>query len=148
MSRPDSNRKAPGTKRKPRASDAVDAFLAAHPPATRRLMEKARAKIKALVPSANEGVRTGWGLLGFSAPRYFAFLAWSKGEVRLGFDQGVLLDDDWRLLEGSGTQVRSILLRSPDDLEHQGVTALIAQAADLAGTRRPSVRLKSLLERG
>jgi hypothetical protein len=37
---------------------------------------------------------------------------------------------------GSGTQVRSIVLRSPVDLEHPGVRPLIAQAAELAGTHR------------
>src|SRR5687767_6850897 len=121
-----------GTGGKRAATDAIEAFVTSHPPALRPLMVAARARIKALVPTATEAVRVGWGLLGFSAPRYFAFVVAAQGEVRIGFEHGILLDDEWGLLEGTGTQVRSIRLRRIEDLEREGIAPLITQAADLA----------------
>src|SRR5687767_13694241 len=100
--------------------DEIETFLGSQPPALRRLMKAARATIKILVPSAAEGVRVGWWLLGFSAPRYFAFVAPAEDEVRIGFEHGVLLDDQWGLLEGTGSQVRWIRVRRIEDLEREG----------------------------
>ena len=113
----------------------VETFLTSVAPDQRRLLMAARALIKNLVPSAVERVRVGWGLLGFSAPRYFAFVVASNGAVRLGFEHGILLDDQWGLLQGTGTQVRWIETGRVEDLEAGGVGALICQAAELA--RRP-----------
>lgn len=135
----------------------VAAFLRQLPRAQRDLLLAARARIQQLVPSATEAVRAGWGLLGFSAPRYFAFLAPpparapSRGRkpppspelspsaeelVRLGFEQGVLLEDPWGLLVGAGTQVRFIPLAQASDLARPGVDALVLQAAELARRSR------------
>ena len=134
---------SPGKTRRPARGPAeVTAFLRQLPRAERELALAARDRIRQLVPSATEAVRAGWGLLGFSAPRYFAFLApapaaaHAAGELlRLGFEQGVLLEDPWGLLVGAGTQVRFIPLAEVSDLARPGVDALLLQAAELA--RRP-----------
>lgn len=120
---------------------AVLGLLANHGAATSRTFAAARAKLMAVAPGAREAVRPGWGLLGFSAPRYFAFLAPQKdGTVRLGFEHGVVLDDQWGLLEGRGTQVRWITLRRPSEVARPGVVGLILQAVELASTacKRPA----------
>lgn len=115
---------------------AIDAFVASVPATLRPVFVAARAQIKGLVPAVVERVRPGWGLLGFSAPRYFAFLAPGAQGVRLGFEHGVGLDDNWNLLRDEGSQVRSIYLRSVQDVEHVGVQALILQAEELSKRRR------------
>lgn len=116
------------------AKDApeVSAFVAAVPASLRPVFVAARARIKMLVPHAVERVRPGWGLLGFSATKYFAFLAPCPQSIRLGFEHGVLLDDSWGLLRDAGSQVRSVYLGSLEDVAHVGVAALILQAEDLS----------------
>ncbi len=113
----------------------VSAFVAAVPTTLRPVFVAARARIKMLVPHAVERVRPGWGLLGFSAPKYFAFLAPSTQGIRLGFEHGVLLDDSWGLLRDTGSQVRSVYLNSLEAVEHAGVAALILQAEELSNGR-------------
>jgi hypothetical protein len=97
------------------------------------------------VPAAEERVRPGWRLLGFAAPRYFAFVAPQADHVRVGFEHGVLLDDQSGLLEGDGTQVRHVSVRTLALLQRPAFAALVLEAASLpsprgAGSRRPSGR--------
>ena len=48
----------------------------------------------------------------------------------------MLLNNDAGLLEGTGTQVRYVTIREPEDLREQELTALIAEAAVVATTVR------------
>ena len=111
-------------------------LLSSYPPAVRRLAVSARALIAKAVPQAVQRVRVGWKLLGFSAPNYFACVAPDQDRVRIGFAHGVVLDDGGTgLLEGTGTQMRWIVLRRSSDLKRAGITPLVIQAAELVPPR-------------
>jgi hypothetical protein len=108
----------------------VGALLAAATPSVREVAEAARQLVLAAVPGVEERVRPGWGLIGYDAPRYFAFVYPGAQEVRVGFEWGVALDDPSGLLEGAGTQVRWVTLRRLSDVCRPALRDLIRQAVD------------------
>lgn len=55
-------------------------------------------------------------------------------EVRLGFEYGVLLNDQAQL-EGDGSQVRHVSVRSLDAIDPAQLSPLIAEAAMVAMAR-------------
>ena len=99
----------------PFRGDSIEGLLAACEPKVRRVAGAARKRILGIVPDATEKLRRGWGLIGYSAPAYFAFIAPGPDEVRIGFEWGVMLPDPKRLLEGSGSQVRHVTIRTTKD---------------------------------
>src|SRR5262245_4887799 len=99
--------------RKPRT---IAELLSAYGPRVRRLSEVARRQVQTVVPGATEKLRPGWRLIGYDAPAYFAFIAPMRDGVRIGFEWGVLLRDQERVLEGDGRQLRSVTIRSAADL--------------------------------
>lgn len=111
---------------------SIDELVAPFGPTTRALVEQARRVVKRTVPTADERLRAGWGLIGYAAPRYFAFLLPVPDGVRLGFEWGVRLEDPQRLLRGEGRQVRYVELRTKRALESASVRALLRQAASLS----------------
>lgn len=96
---------------------------------TRTTLQASRKGIVKAVPAAVERFRSGWGLLGYNAPSYFAFLFADENDVRLGFEWGVGLTDPMGLLEGSGRRVRHITLRSASDITRPEIAALLQDAA-------------------
>lgn len=126
--------------RPPRAR-SIDELIAWQPAAVGRLLEAARRRIHAAVPMAIERLRPGWGLIGYQAPAYFAFLQPMPDHVRLGFELGVELADPAGLLEGADLrQVRYLVVREPAALRVPALTDLLREAATLpprrAGSRR------------
>jgi hypothetical protein len=116
---------------------SIDELLAPFPPEVRALAQAARARVTTLVPHAVERLRPGWGLIGYQAPRYFAFVMPVKTGVRLGFEWGVRLDDPEQFLEGDGSQVRFVTLTRPSHLRRQALADLIRQAAAFRAPPRP-----------
>ncbi len=104
-------------------------------PSVRRVVEAARRRILATVPGATERLRAGWGILGYDAPRYFAFVAPMADHVRIGFERGVLLPDPAGILEGTGTQVRHVVVRHVADLRRPALAALLREAAAMRAAR-------------
>ncbi len=116
--------------------DSTEELLAGCDARTRRLVVAARKAIAAAVPEAVERFRPGWGLIGYNAPAYFAFIHAEPGRVRIGFEWGVALPDPAGMLEGDGRQVRHVTLRSPADLRRAEFLELLRAAA----TARPPGR--------
>jgi hypothetical protein len=115
----------------------VDELFGGALPAQRRLLEAARARIFELVPEVVEKARSGWKLLGYNAPSYFAYLGVvDESDVRLGFEWGVMLSDPARLLEGEGKQVRHVTLFRKEQLRARPLADLIRAAAALRPPRR------------
>ena len=112
----------------PRAH-SIDELLMMCDPRARKLAEAARRRIVAVVPHATERLRAGWGLIGYNAPAYFAFIVPGPDHVRIGFEWGVELPDPSGLLEGSGKQVRYVTVRSVQDLRNPALAALRTAAA-------------------
>ena len=78
---------------------------------------------------ATEKLRSGWGLIGYNAPTYFAFLVANERTVRLGFEWGVDLVDRLGLLEGDGRQVRHVTIHAERDIKRAAVVELLREAA-------------------
>jgi hypothetical protein len=96
---------------------------------TRRVLLCAREGVLTAVPNATERFRSGWGLIGYNAPTYFAFLVADERAVRLGFEWGTALADPLGLLEGDGRQVRYVTIHTEQDIQRAGVVALLREAA-------------------
>lgn len=124
---------------KPSDSVTPEAFLAGYPTDVRDTANALRQLVKASVPDLQEQVRLGWQLIGYRVPdgarsRYFCFIAPLADSVRLGFEYGVLLVDQAQL-EGNGSQVRYVSVRSPEAIDAALLSPLIAEAAMVAITR-------------
>jgi hypothetical protein len=74
-------------------AESIDDLLSVCEPHVRRLAEGARKRILEVVPNATEKPRPGWGLIGYNAPAYFAFIVAAPDRVRIGFEWGVMLPD-------------------------------------------------------
>jgi hypothetical protein len=97
--------------------------------------------IRQAVPNLREAVYPGWKLIGYrqidqGRGRYFCFIAPLADEVRLGFEYGVLMNDPYQLLRGTGTQVRYIPIRTMAEIQPAALVFMIAEAADVAAHRR------------
>jgi hypothetical protein len=126
----------------PRA-ESIDDLLAVCEPRVRRLAEGARKRILAVVPNATEKLRPGWGLIGYNAPAYFAFIVAASDRVRIGFEWGSMLPDPKGVLEGDGSQVRYFTVRTAAALRSPVLSALLRAAAAV----RPPPRVPRLLGR-
>lgn len=112
----------------------INAFLAKYSPEVGAQLSAARSHLRALLPRGHELVYDNYNALvfGFSpterTPDAFLSVAGYPRWVTLFFLRGVNLHDPNGLLQGSGSQVRSIRLRSAQQLMEPEVQALIAQA--------------------
>jgi hypothetical protein len=119
-----------------------EAFLTSYSSNVQSIANALRQLVKATVPRVEERVAPGWQLIGYrvldgARSRYFCFVAPLADEVRLGFEYGVLLGDQAQL-EGDGSQVRYVSIRSLDTIDPERLSLLIAEAAMVAiarGTR-------------
>ena len=123
----------------PFRADSIEDLLAACSPATRRLAAAARRRILHVVPGSVEKLRPGWGLIGYNAPAYFAFIAPGPDGLRIGFEWGVMLSDPTQLLEGTGSQVRYVPIGSARDLASPAFAELLREAAAI----RPPPRARA-----
>lgn len=122
-----------------RDTTTPEAFLASYSPAVQAITNALRQLVEAIVPEVQERVALGWQLIGYRVPdgsrsRYFCFIAPLAHEVRLGFEYGVLLSNQSQL-EGEGSQVRYISVRSLDEIDGARLSPLIAEAAMVALSR-------------
>lgn len=127
----------PSTKQ--RDTVTPEAFLGSYSPEVQAIANALRELVKATVPEVQERVALGWQLIGYRVPdgsrsRYFCFVAPLAHEVRLGFEYGVLLSDQAQV-EGEGSQVRYVALRSLDAIDPARLRPLIAEAAMVALSR-------------
>src|SRR5262245_60176359 len=112
----------------------IKSFLAKYSPEVRAQLQRARAHLRKMFPKGHELVYDNYNALvfGFSSTERtsdaFLSVAGYPRWVNLFFLRGVDLKDPKRLLQGAGTQVRSIRLQSTEQLLEPAVQALIAQA--------------------
>lgn len=78
---------------------------------------KLRDLVLAEAPSAVEGVRARWKVLGFNLDRYFCAIAPQRDHARLLFEYGVELADPEGKLLGSGSQVRYLSFSSQEAID-------------------------------
>lgn len=118
----------------------AETFLAIYPREVQALAQALRRLVVQSVPGAREAVRAGWRLIGYRVPdgprsHYFGFIAPLADSVRLGFEYGVRLTEQAGL-EGDGSQVRFVTVRTRADIDEARLAPLIAEAALIAATWR------------
>ena len=120
-----------------------DALLAPYSPRHQAVANELRRLVKRAVPDAVERVRPGWGLIGYDVPvgrrtKYFAWVWLQPEHVHLGFQNGVLMDDPNRLLQGAGItkNVRWLTLDSLADIRPAVFEPLVREAARVASMTR------------
>jgi hypothetical protein len=118
----------------PSPSSQLTAFINCYPPEMARAFKAARKKMRTLIPRGYElvydnynGLGIGYGPNERSPGAVISILAYPRW-ITLFFLYGARLDDPKRLLEGSGSRVRSIRLKSPDDLDDPDIKLLLLQA--------------------
>jgi hypothetical protein len=116
-------------------------FLAKYDPAVATIARAALARLRKRLPGATEVVYDNYNALavGFgpgdrASDAIFSIAVYPRW-VSLFFLQGVRLKDPTKLLKGSGTRVRHIVLCEARDIGSADVDALIAAA--LAAAIRP-----------
>ncbi len=115
----------------------VDQFLKKYPSKTGKLASALRTLIKKTIPNIAEAVYPGWKLIGYRIQterrsHYFCFIAPFDEFIHLGFENGTMLTDNHKLLNGTGKQVRHIVIRSSADIKRAHLSPLIAEAAMIA----------------
>ena len=111
------------------------AFIAKFTPAMARDIRACRRRMRALVPRGYElvydnynALGIGYGTAAVGSHAILSIVAYPR-YIRLFFLQGIdALKDPEGLLEGQGSQVRSIRLASPADLDRAAIRRLIDQA--------------------
>jgi hypothetical protein len=118
----------------------VEVFLERYPPAIRDTGLRLRELIQVAVPEAAEGVRSGWSWIGYGLPdrrakRTFAWIGPEKKHIHLGFQNGVLLADPDRLLQGADErlkQFRYFTFAPEIDVDEELIIDFLRRSADLA----------------
>jgi hypothetical protein len=116
-------------------------FLAKYDPAVATIARAALARLRKRLPGATEIVYDNYNALavgfgpGDRTSEAIFSIAVYPGWVSLFFLQGARLKDPAKLLRGSGTRVRHIVLGEARDIGSAGIDALIAAA--LAAALKP-----------
>lgn len=125
-------------------------FVRPFPEEIRNLVYQLREMISAHFPEADEYVYSGWKLLGYKQKSgkkrvYFCFIYPSNDHVMLGLEYGVLVSDPRRILEGAGSQVRSIRLEPGNPVDSKTLLPYLHSALHVALLTREE-RMRRLLE--
>jgi hypothetical protein len=127
---------------RPPAAELLE-FLAVFDAKIAELALAARAKVIALAPAANE---TDWDAYNAVSIGFHFTPKWSAGafchiavyakHVNLGFNRGAELDDHHGVLEGKGSTIRHITLRTCANLEAPYVEEYLLAAIEQVGGPR------------
>jgi hypothetical protein len=98
-------------------------------PELRPVAEAARAAVMTSEPGLREDVK--WGNLCFADRRAFLAIIGHRTHVNLQFWEGVAVDPEGRLLEGTGKALRHFKMRCVEDARRPDLMALVAKAREL-----------------
>jgi hypothetical protein len=132
------------TTRQPSPSAKLTAFLSRFPHETVALAKRCLPKLRRAIPCSYQLVYDYSNSLvvafSMSERGYEAIVAIAifPRWVRLYFDKS--LPDPKGLLEGSGTKVRSVLIKAASDLDHADIQALFTVAIKHSGAAFPRTR--------
>jgi hypothetical protein len=129
------------TNRSPERQAA--AFIARYNPEVARVARRARGKIRKLLPGAVELVYDNYNALVFAfgpserASELILSIALYPRWVSLFFARGAHLADPHKLLRGSGTRIRHIVLEEAAMLDNAPILSLIREAVATHTWRLP-----------
>lgn len=114
---------------------SFDDLLDISPPSQHAAMQRLRAIILEVDPAACEVVRLGdraatYGVGPKKMSEGYAYIIPFAAWVNLGFYKGTDLPDPEGLLEGTGSKLRHVKVRSLDDAERPALRALLAAALE------------------
>jgi hypothetical protein len=113
--------------------DDLQELLDNYRPEVQQLFLSLRARIRELVPDAQERVMRGYNSLNYGFGRdQFAAIVLHSERVNLQFPRGLELPDPAELLEGTGKAMRHVKVRTQETVRSEEVKALIESAAALA----------------
>lgn len=129
--------------------------IAKYSPEVRAVAEAALKKMRVCLPGAVETVYDNYNALAIAfgptdrRPDVVCSITLYPRWVSLFFARGASLPDPEKMLKGSGTTVRHIVLEDASVLDQPAVRTLLARAVDAAGTRfdpsaAPRVVIKSV----
>ncbi len=119
----------------------LEEFIARYTPEIAGLTRAVLAEMRRRLPGAVELVYDNYNALaiGFGPTErasdvVFSIAAYPRW-VSLFLFRAAKLPDPERLLSGTGSMVRHIVINGPEDLDQPGIRALMAAALDLAGAK-------------
>jgi hypothetical protein len=133
----------------------LDGFIARYSPEIEELARGVLAKMRARLPGAVELVYDNYNALaiGFgptekTSDAIFSVALWPRW-VSLFFLQGAGLPDPHRLLKGTGTVARHVVIEEAEDLDRPEIEELIVRALErarvpLGGTEESRIVIKSV----
>ena len=107
----------------------IDAYVARLLPPVKGLAEQVRAVVREAAPQADEELK--WGNPCYSQQGPLCYISATRTHVNLGFFRGEDLTDPDKLLEGDGSEMRHIKIRTPAEIHKAQLTAWIRQAVEL-----------------
>lgn len=114
----------------------LDEFLAAYTPPVREMALKTRDLVLSLFPDAVEQIDVPGKLLGYGWDTTYSgtlcVIMPLKDSLNLGFARGTSLPDPAGMLTGTGKRARHIKFKTPDEIDHPAVRALLEAAVDPA----------------
>jgi hypothetical protein len=118
----------PITKSKPKT---VAQYVNGLPKAQREIAKALRQLVLDAAPKRDTTEAIKWTQPVFSNQGPFAFMKAARNHVTLGFWRGVELDDPKGLLEGSGSKMRHVKIKAPEDIKKTALRAMVKQAVNL-----------------
>ncbi len=126
-------------ERRPAAASAPEELLRRFSARIQQLSERARAAVRAAVPTALEHVQPNRGYFGYRLAYQFAFIEPLQDYVQVGFALGGLLADPARLLLAAPSRtVRYVRLERPADARRVELATLLQLASTLVPPKRPA----------
>jgi hypothetical protein len=115
---------------RPEVPPSVERYILAQRPRHRPLLRLLRKVVRNALPGVGEEIKWGrpWYLVGGEK---VACLDVIDDHVNLGLFRGAEVDDPGGLLEGSGKEMRYIIVGVPSDIKRREFTILLRQAAGL-----------------
>ena len=107
--------------------EPVTAYIEKAPQPHKEILERLRALIAEAVPHAEEQFK--WGQPVYATTKGFAYLAFSKNHVNLGFFNFEKLTDPDTKLEGTGKQMRHVKIKKAADINRELFSSWLKQAA-------------------
>ena len=135
--------------RQPNAAVQFSRLLSRFPPEIIALVKRCLPKLRRALPGSNQLVYNYASSLmvafSMSERGYEAIVALAifPRWVRLYFDKS--LPDPKGLLQGSGTKVRSVILKAASDLDHGDIHTLIKAAIKRSGVTFPRTRTNRMV---
>jgi hypothetical protein len=121
----------------------VEALLQTHSPDIQAVVATLRRLILETIPNTAETANPGWHSINYRHPRqgYVCGLFPTHDSVIFVFEWGILLPDSDGVLEGSGKQVRNIILRPGDNIPAESIKKLLLEALILPVSKNEKLEL-------